>query len=180
MSQETLILDQKALSLKQKIAAFVGSLTNMFTELYAGKAERRIITKVYTIGAVGVTGCDFNFVTAANTTAQPIDLGAIIPSTARLIDVVVKTTTLFAGTAISAFGVTIGTTTGGTDLAGSADLILANALNQPAVGAGFTWLAITHAAKHIWVGGAPTGGNWSALTAGKLTVYVTYLDNAAV
>lgn len=141
-------------------------------------ANHRLVTKKYTIGAVGVAGCDFNFATAANTTAQPIDLGAIIPSTARILDVVAKTTTLFAGTSITAFGVTIGTTTGGTELAGSADLILANALNQIAVGANFTWIAITHAAKHIWIGGAPTGGNWSALTAGKLTVYVTYLDNA--
>jgi len=180
MSQTTIAITQKILWAKEKLTALVANFNANFTELYAHKAQTRVYTKVYTIGAVGVAGCDKNFVTAANTTAQPIDLGVIIPSTARILDVVVKTTTLFAGTGISAFGVTIGTTTGGTELAGSADLILANAINQIAVGAGFTWIAITHAAKHIWIGGAPTGGNWSALTAGKLTVYVTYIDTAAV
>lgn len=147
--------------------------------LNAQFAERKIVTKTYTIGAVGVAGCDFNFVTAANTTAQPIDLGAIIPAFARVLDVVAVTTTTFAGTGISAFGVTGGTATGGTQYFGSADLITANAINQVAVGAGFTWLAISGSATHVWIGGAPTGGNWSALLAGKLTIYVTYIDTVA-
>lgn len=145
----------------------------------ANFAELTLRTRKFTIGAVGVAGCDFNFAAGANTTAQPKDLGAIIPAFARIVDVVAVTTTTFAGTGISAFGVTIGTTSGGTEVANSADLILANAINQCAVGAGFTWIAITAAAKHVWIGGAPTGGNWDVLLAGKLTVYVTYIDNAA-
>jgi hypothetical protein len=142
-------------------------------------AMHKVVTRKFTIGAVGVSGCDFNFVTAANTTAQPKDLGIVIPAFARILDVVVKTDVTFAGTSITAFGVTGGTQTGGVELFASADLITKDAINQVAVGAGFTLIAVTAAAKHIWIGGAPTGGNWAALTAGKMTVYVTYIDNTA-
>jgi len=30
-------------------------------------------------------------------------------------------------------------------------------------------------AQHIWVGGTP-GANWSGVTAGKLTIYITFFD----
>lgn len=179
MSQVTIAINQKILWAKEKLKALVANFNANFTELYAHKAKTRIYTKVYTIGAVGVTGCDFNFTTAANTTAQPKDLGTIIPAFAQILSVMVKTDVLFAGTSITNFGITIGTTTGGTEIAGSADLILKDAINQPAVGAGYTLIAVSKDAKHIWIGGTPTGGNWSALTAGKLSVYVTYLDNVA-
>jgi len=148
-------------------------------ELNRQFAEKKLVTKKFTIGAVGVVGCDFNFASANNTTAQPIDLGGIIPAYARIIDVVAITSTTFAGTGISAFGVTIGTSSGGTEIITSANLITAAAINQCAVGAGYTLIAITAAAKHIFIGGAPTGGNWSALLAGKLTIYVTFLDTVA-
>lgn len=48
-----------------------------------------------TIGGVGVTGCDFNFSTAANVTEQVIDLGAIIPALARVLDVKTFTSAVF-------------------------------------------------------------------------------------
>ena len=39
-----------------------------------------------TIGGVGIADCDFNFATAANANEQVIDLGAIIPAFARILD----------------------------------------------------------------------------------------------
>ncbi len=184
MSQVTIAITNKILAAKEKLAALATNLNANFTELYAAYATivglNRVKTKAFTIGAVGVTGCDKNFVTAANTTAQPIDLGAIIPAFAQILSVIVKTEVLFAGTSITAFGVTGGTTTGGTELFTSADLILKDAINQPAVGGTYSLLAVSKDAKHIWIGGAPTGANWSALTAGKLSVYVTYIDNVNV
>jgi hypothetical protein len=48
------------------------------------------------IGAVGVSGCDFNFATADNVTEQPIDLGSIIPALARVIDIKTHTEVAFA------------------------------------------------------------------------------------
>jgi len=179
MSQVTIAITQKVLWAREKLAALVTDLNANFTELFAHKAKTRIYTKVYTIGAPGVTGCDFNFASAANTTAQPKDLGEIIPAFAQPISVMVKTTVAPAGTGISAFGVTGGTQTGGVEFFASADLFLVNAIAQPAVGAGYTLLAAAATPKKVWIGGAPTGGNWSALTSLKLTVYVTYLDNAA-
>jgi len=48
-----------------------------------------------TIGGVGVAGCDFNFATAANANEQVIDLGAIIPAFARVLDVKTRTKAAF-------------------------------------------------------------------------------------
>jgi len=165
-----------SLSLTSKILFAAEKLRSFVTSLNAEFNSRRSKTVVFTIGAPGVAGCDFNFASAANTTAQPIDLGVLLPAFAQHITTVAKTDVTFAGTGISAFGVTLGTTTGGTEIAASADLILKDAINQPAVGAGYTLIAVSKDAKHIFVGGTPTGGNWSALTAGKISVYVSYID----
>ena len=131
-----------------------------------------------TIGMVGVAGCDFNFVTAANTTKQNIDLGAIIPAFARVRDVVAITTTLIAGTGLSAFGVEAGNVSAGAQHWASADLIAANAIGQQAVGASYTPLAIVAPASNVFISGTPTGANWAAVTAGVLTIYVTYTERS--
>ena len=133
----------------------------------------RIKTVKVTLGGVAVAGCDFNFVTAANQNEQPINLGALVPAKAQLLSVYTFTDTAFTG-AVS-LGVKIGTGTGGTEIAASADVIAANAINQTAVGAGFTLVAITAAAKNIWLSATP-GANWSLATAGKLTCYITFID----
>lgn len=58
-------------------------------------------TKKFTIGGVGVAGCDFNFATAANTTEQVIDLGSIIPALARVLDVKTFTREVFNSKSIA-------------------------------------------------------------------------------
>lgn len=133
----------------------------------------RIKTMKYIIGGVGITGCDFNFVTAANQNEQAIDLGALIPDNCRILDCFVLTTNAFTG-AVS-LSTKIGTSSGGTEIAAGADIIAANAINQTAVGAGFTWVAITNAHAHIWISATP-GANWSNVTAGKMSVYVTVIE----
>lgn len=181
MSKKTLSFTQKVFFATEKLKAFVSDLNYNFTELYdadtANVALRRVKTKAFTIGAVGVAGCDKNFDTAANTTQQVIELVGAVPSTARILDVVWKTNTAFAGTSITAFTMECGTTSSGAELFADTDVIAANALAQPAVGASFTLTAITHAAKSVYVSAAPTGGNWAALLAGKGTIYITYIDN---
>jgi len=134
-----------------------------------------IFTVSKTIGAIGVTGCDFNFATAANITQQVIDLGTIVPARSRVLDVVMQTDVTWAGTAISAFTCEGGNSSSGAQFFADTDIITAGALAQTAVGAGFTLVAINAAATKVYIGGAPTGGNWSALLAGKATVYVTYI-----
>lgn len=133
----------------------------------------RIVTKKFTVGGVGIAACDYNFVTAANQNEQPINLLAAIPAKAQILSVFTFTDAAFTG-AVS-LGVKIGTATAGTQIAASADVIAANAINQTAVGAGFTWVIITAAAATIWLSATP-GANWSAVTAGKLTCYITYID----
>jgi len=131
-----------------------------------------IRTVVKTIGGVGVTGCDFNFTSAANTSAQPIDLGSIIPARARILDCYTVTDAAFTGA--TSLGITVGTATGGNQIITTADSV-AKDFVHPMVHA--TTLSITPLVTtgHIWVGGTP-GANWSGVTAGKLSVYVTFLD----
>jgi hypothetical protein len=54
-----------------------------------------------TIGGVGVAGCDFNFASAANANEQVIDLGAIIPAFARVLDVKTRTKAAFNSKSIA-------------------------------------------------------------------------------
>lgn len=52
-------------------------------------------TRRFIIGGVGVADCDFNVATAANASEQVIDLGAIIPALARVLDIKTHTETAF-------------------------------------------------------------------------------------
>ena len=138
------------------------------------EAYKAVKTVKKTIGNRTVTGTDFVFVTAANTTEQIIDLGAIIPAYARILDVIVVTNAAF--TNLGALSTDIGTTSGGGELIGAANNTALNALLQPAVGAGFTLVAISGSAGHVYVNVTPTN-NWNSATpVGKMSVYVTYID----
>ena len=63
-------------------------------------AFSNVKTKRFIIGGVGVEDCDFNFETAANVTEQVINLGAIIPALARVLDVKTHTLEVFNARAI--------------------------------------------------------------------------------
>jgi hypothetical protein len=60
-----------------------------------------------TIGGVGVAGCDFNFTTAANASAQNINLGSIIPALARVLDVKTFTREAFNAKAVASAKVSL-------------------------------------------------------------------------
>jgi len=145
-----------------------GKVNDNFTELY--NTPYKTIKKI--VGGVGVTSCDFNFATAADQVEQGIDLGAVVPAFARIVDVLAVTNTTFTG-AVS-LGIEVGTTTGGNELVSTADLITAGAINQIATGSS-PKAAITGTASHVFVNGTP-GANWSLVTAGKLTIYISYID----
>jgi hypothetical protein len=139
---------------------------------YTSHNKFKVVKK--TIGNVGVPGCDFNFVTAANHTEQCIDLGAIIPAKARLIDVFVFTDAAF--TNLGALVTDVGLTTGTNGLIAAADITALNAILQPAVGAAFTWIAISASAQNVWINADPAN-NWnSANPVGKMSVYITFID----
>lgn len=146
----------------------------MTKQVNEGFASRAITTVKKTIGAVGVADCDFNFATAAGHAAQNIDLGAIVPAKARVLDVVVFTKTAFA-TATS-LTVAAGNASGGTQFFTGVDHIAANTITAPATGASYL-TAPSASATHVWVSGDPDSGTtWAAITEGELEVYVSYID----
>lgn len=74
-------LISRLLSVEHTIGVTATQLTHQ------GIPFSNVKTKKFTIGGVGVAGCDYNFETAANVTEQVIDLGAILPAFARILDV---------------------------------------------------------------------------------------------
>jgi hypothetical protein len=60
------------------------------------KAFTNLKTVKILLGAVGVTGCDYNFATANDVVEQPIDFGHVIPALARVIDIKTHTEVAFA------------------------------------------------------------------------------------
>jgi hypothetical protein len=129
-------------------------------------------TVKFTIGGLGVAGCDFNIATATNTTAQPIDLGAIIPSLARVVDIFTYTDAVWTG-AVTLLA-TVGNVTGGNQYIASSTVYAADVVLAEATGGAFI-TAPTLAHGHVWVGLTP-GANWNLVTAGKLSIYITYID----
>lgn len=128
-----------------------------------------------TIGGVGVAGCDFNFASAGNTTEQVIDLGAIVPALARVVDIFTHTKEafVFSGGATTLVAET-GSTSSGNQYIASASIYAADAITSIATGANFI-AAPSASAGHVYVAATP-GANWSTNTAGKVAVYVTVLD----
>jgi hypothetical protein len=124
-----------------------------------------------TIGGIGITA-DFNFVTAANTNEQVINLGAIIPAKARIADIFTFTDAVFTGatTLVAETGIT----SSGAELIGSATIYATNAITYTPNAGAFV-LAPSASASSIYVSATP-GANWSGVTAGKVSVYVTYID----
>jgi hypothetical protein len=124
-----------------------------------------------TIGGVGVAGCDFNFATAANQTEQSIDLGELLPAKSKLLDVLTFTDNVFTG-AITLVA-KIGTASGGEEIMESTTIYAANAVT-PSSG-GIIAAVPSASAANIFLSATP-GANWSLVTAGKVSVYVSYID----
>jgi len=125
-----------------------------------------------TIGGVDVEGCDFNFVTAEDKAEQVIDLGAIIPARARVIDLYLITEDTFTGA--TTLVAEVGNASSGAQFIASNTIYAANAVLAQATGAAFT-VAPAVSASNVYVSATP-GANWSNVTAGKVTVYVTFID----
>lgn len=142
--------------------------------LHQGVPFSNVKTVKKTIGGVGVAGCDFNFATAANTSEQVIDLGAIVPANARVLDVKTRTEVAFAGTSLSALVMETGNSSSGAQFIASATIMAANAITAANL---ITMnVAPAAAASKVYCAATPTGANWAAVLAGKVSVYVTYIE----
>lgn len=123
-------------------------------------------------GSVALGLADFQWTSAANMTAQNIDLGAIIPGKAS--PLIVKLHTEQTHTGAVSLAITAGNASGGAQFVASGANYTADDLRQTAH-ADIGGVAPVAAASKVWIGGTP-GANWSLMTAGILSVYVTYLE----
>ena len=145
----------------------------LFMEAYGIKAyPANLVVVKKTIGGLGVSGCDFNFLTGSNQTEQVIDLGALIPSLGKIVDIFAHTEKAFTG-AVSLVA-KLGTTSSGNELIDSTTIFAADAI-IPGAGSVIIPPAPIVAATELYLSVTP-GANWSLITAGKISVYVTYID----
>jgi hypothetical protein len=158
-------------SLRHSLAAYLETLRTQLA--LNGVQCSNVKTIKLTIGGVGVTGCDFNFVTAANTSEQIINLGAVIPALARVVDVKTHTETGFHANSTTLVA-EIGNSSSGHEFVGSATIMALNAVNKMAHDHFFT-VAPAAAASNVYVAATP-GANWSNATLGKVAVYITYIE----
>ena len=147
-------------------------VNSVIDNINAVKGYSCVKTVRKTIGGVAVQGCDHNFATAANATEQVINLGVVVPVFARLVDVFLVTDMTFAGA--TTLVADVGTTSGGGELIASATIYAKNAV-LAAANAAAMQAAPNASGITIYVNATP-GANWSNVTEGKVSVYVTYID----
>jgi hypothetical protein len=123
-------------------------------------------------GSVALGTADFQWTSAANTTAQNIDLGSIVPAFARVLDVKLVTEATHTG-AVS-LAITAGSASAGSEFVATGANYTLNDVRACAHAAALN-NAPAAAASKVWIGGTP-GANWSLMTAGRLAIYVTYIE----
>lgn len=146
-----------------------------FAEHTADLAQKVVKTVKFTIGHPASTTADFVFADDANTTEQVVDLGAIIPAKARVIDIFSFTDSAwtFSGGATTLVAET-GSSSSGNQYIASATIYAANAITSIAAGAQYI-AAPSASAGHVYVAATP-GANWSTITAGQTSYYISYID----
>ena len=159
-------------------AAAVGTAGNAlpFTESATGVAVNGTGTLGATTAGVNAVTADFNFANADNTSEQVIDLGSIVPARARVIDIYTVTEAQFTGA--TSLVAELGNTSSGHEFINSATIYAANAV-LPMAADHFLTVVPNVAASKVYVSATP-GANWSLVSAGKVSVYVTYIDVAGI
>lgn len=133
-----------------------------------------------TIGRPGATGCDFTFSSAANSTAQNIDLGGIVPSQARIIGIEIICTEVLHSTAgASDITMRAGNASAGEQFISSLscddlrEVVGIIDATKPAV----VPMVVNqfNYKSNIFIGGDPDQ-NWDTIDTGKWQVFVTYIE----
>ena len=128
------------------------------------------------IGWSGASGMDFLLPKTVDTAVDQIDLGAIVPAFAKVVDVqvITKTGSVFSGGATT-LAASIGNVTGGTQFASSGTIYAINAILPSS-----SVPARVATASHVWLTAVTPGAYWSTQTAGEYDVYVTYIDASSL
>lgn len=136
-----------------------------------------------TIGVPGATGVNQNFTSAANKTEQGLQLTGttLLPAFCKLVGILIVCTVDFTGSAgdETGFSCKIGTSSGGTQIANGVNVDDINDLNSKYFIAD-TLLPPVSTATSIYISATPTVNNWNEFSAGKITCWVTYIDNNAI
>jgi len=144
-----------------------------FTYLQGGHIANvhRVVTKTVSIDD-DISTPDFKFDDdLADSVAQNVDLGELLPAGAELVSAQIWcSTSVGSGT----FQVALGTSSGGTDIFALDLCDAAGELRASAAGAAPV-LAATGSARHIWIQGDPDG-NWTTAATGIFSVSISYLD----
>ena len=147
------------------------------------EAYFNVKTLYYTIGDPSDATCDYQFAADEDKGQQSIQLGAgaVIPAFSRVLDVIIKCTEDFTGSAgdETDMNISAGTAAANADYVAEgncedADEVLASANN------GAFEVAVSAAAASVYINATPTVNDWDELTAGMLAIYITYVDNSNV
>ena len=157
-----------------------------FANLIDTVTASNVRTLKYIVGVAGVTGCDHNFTSVANTTEQSIQLGGttIIPLKSWIIGSVILCTATVSGAATAT--VDLGTTSGGTENGFSGinsytvDVINVRRYSSAIVSNSISVSpksAATDVATSVYFSATPSA-NWDTLTTGKWEIFITWVDNS--
>jgi hypothetical protein len=148
---------------------------------FGGAVTEETHTIKKTIGWPSAVGTDFLWTSAANTTQQNVDLGAIIPLKCKVIDIQVVCTETITGTGLTDFTAVIGNASAGAQFITALSCFTLNVVVGWILGTLLIPTIVSWtAASHVWIGGVPIGGNWNAMTAGKWCIYMTYRNYANI
>jgi hypothetical protein len=140
-----------------------------FADLIDTALASNIRTVKYRVGVPGITGCNHNFTSVANTTEQGVQLGGttIIPGKCNLIQNIIHCVVgLNTGTATTR----LGTSSGGSEY-GSGAVDTTDEITRVAT------TAISASATSVYFSVTPSA-NWNTLTTGTWDIYITYVDNS--
>jgi len=113
---------------------------------------------------------------AADQLEQPVDLGAIIPAYAEVVSAQIRCFETVTGSA--QMSISLGTSSGNTEILTAANTDTANDINSTGAGDG-PEITAANTAKHVWINATPAV-NWDTLDAGRWAVMITYIDYGAV
>lgn len=160
-------------SLKHAIVHYLGAtLTQLTHKGVPFSNVKTVKKKIGYPGSVALGLADFQWASAGNMTAQNIDLGAIVPALARVLDVKIHTEQTHTG-AVS-LALTAGNASAGSQFVVTGASYTLNDVRAIAAATDFTE-APAAAASKVFIGGTP-GANWSLMTAGRVAIYVTYIE----
>lgn len=152
----------------------ISSAVTVYQNLDALDVYKTVRTFKKTIGIPGATGVDAVFVTGAGHAAQNLDLGAIIPAMCRVVAIEVVCTASVVG--VTDFNIAVGNASAGEQFIAAASCDDLNEVRGIIDATKPAAVAMSTSATNIFFQGDPSDNNWSDISAGGWTIYITVND----